>query len=77
MEKKKKTFDLFAESSDSEQDDGDGVSSVVEKGFMVQAPSVDEEGYYQPKAGEIILNKYRILGIAGKGVFSCVVKAIN
>ena len=28
-------FRRFQGSSDSEQDDGDGVSSVVEKGFMV------------------------------------------
>lgn len=40
-------------------------------------PSVDDEGYYQPKTGEIIYGKYRVLSIAGKGVFSCVVKAID
>ena len=40
-------------------------------------PSVDDEGYYQPKTGEIIQGKYRVTGMAGKGVFSCVVKAID
>lgn len=38
---------------------------------------VDVEGYYQPKIGEIIRNRYRVSGIAGKGVFSCVVKAFD
>ena len=44
---------------------------------MVHNPSVDDEGYYQPKIGEIVASKYRVQNIAGKGVFSCVVKAIN
>jgi len=55
--------------------------------------NIDSEGYYQPKVGEIInpsssINfddedikskpgQYKIIGIAGKGVFSSVVKAEN
>ena len=37
--------------------------------------TVDQEGYYQPKIGEIIMDKYKVTEIAGKGVFSCVVRA--
>lgn len=37
--------------------------------------SVDTEGYYYPKAGEIINNRYKVKSVAGKGVFSCVVRA--
>jgi hypothetical protein len=39
--------------------------------------SVDSEGYYLPRIGEIINERYRTTSIAGKGVFSCVVKAID
>jgi len=35
------------------------------------------EGYYQPKAGELIRDRYKVTSIAGKGVFSCVVKALD
>jgi serine/threonine-protein kinase PRP4 len=36
---------------------------------------IDIEGYYQPKIGEIIKSKYKVTSLAGKGVFSCVVRA--
>ena len=77
---KKKGFDLFAESSESEdsQDEKDGDQENASlKGFQVHNPSVDNEGYYLPKNGEIIHGKYKVLSVAGKGVFSCVVKAIE
>ena len=38
---------------------------------------IDAEGYYQPQVGELIRNRYKVKGMAGKGVFSCVVKAID
>jgi serine/threonine-protein kinase PRP4 len=41
-----------------------------------QVPTVDAEGYYQPKIGEFI-GRYRVTEIAGKGVFSCVVRAVD
>lgn len=34
----------------------------------------DAEGYYQVTMGEIFQNKYRVVGTAGRGVFSCVVQ---
>lgn len=39
--------------------------------------SVDSEGYYLPRIGEIINGRYINKCIAGRGVFSCVVKAID
>lgn len=30
-----------------------------------------------PKVGELIRGRYKVTGIAGKGVFSCVVKAVD
>lgn len=38
---------------------------------------MDIEGYYIPKTDEVIGEKYKVVSIAGKGVFSCVLKAIN
>jgi len=36
---------------------------------------LDQDGYYVPRIGELIQNKYRVVNIAGKGVFSTVIKA--
>ena len=36
---------------------------------------MDLEGYYQPKIGEIINSQFKVTEVAGKGVFSCVVRA--
>ena len=38
---------------------------------------MDHEGYYIPQVDELLDQKYRVAGIAGKGVFSCVVKAVD
>ena len=72
-------FDLFAESSDSDGEDNSQEGEAIgnKEGFTVVNPSVDDEGYYQPKTGEMIQNRYRVTGVAGKGVFSCVVKAVD
>ena len=37
----------------------------------------DNEGYYSHKKGEIINDRYEILGICGKGIFSTVVKVLD
>eukprot|EP00347_Sterkiella_histriomuscorum_P018165 403346545 len=72
--KTKKKFNMFDESSEEEDDH---VTQAIEKGFEVKAAQVDVEGYYLPKVGELIRGKYKVSGIAGKGVFSCVVKALD
>lgn len=39
--------------------------------------SLDRDGYYKPQPGELMNGRYKILSVAGKGVFSCVVKAVD
>jgi len=46
-------------------------------GYTEHEPKVDIEGYYIPKTDEVIGDKYKVISIAGKGVFSCVLKAVN
>jgi hypothetical protein len=45
------------------------------QGFNVHSISLDQDGYYIPRIGELIHNKYRVVNIAGWGVFSSVIKA--
>ena len=45
------------------------------QGFNVHSISLDQDGYYIPRIGELIHNKYRVVNIAGRGVFSSVIKA--
>lgn len=49
----------------------------IYRGITVNIASVDSEGYYQPKVGEMIMGRYITKCIAGKGVFSCVIKAVD
>ena len=37
----------------------------------------DAEGYYRARIGEVIIDRYRTLGIVGKGVFSTVIKCAD
>lgn len=37
----------------------------------------DGEGYYKPTIGEMVGNRFQILGIVGKGVFSSVLKCLD
>jgi serine/threonine-protein kinase PRP4 len=37
----------------------------------------DQEGYYKAMVGEVIDNRYRVLGMVGKGVFSTVLKCVD
>lgn len=37
----------------------------------------DSEGYYKARIGEVIADRYRTLGIVGKGVFSTVLKCLD
>ena len=37
----------------------------------------DQEGYYQPKTDEVLNQRYKVIDVAGKGVFSCVVRATD
>lgn len=42
---------------------------------MRSKTTLDSEGYYVPRMGQILAERYIVDGVAGKGVFSCVVKA--
>mmetsp|Transcript_12625 Transcript_12625/g.12438 ORF Transcript_12625/g.12438 Transcript_12625/m.12438 type:complete len:101 (+) Transcript_12625:32-334(+) len=68
---------MFMDSSDEEDKVDQNLNNALEKGYKVNVAQVDVMGYYQPKSGEVIKDKYKVLSIAGKGVFSCVVKALD
>jgi serine/threonine-protein kinase PRP4 len=75
--KNKKKVDLFAESSEDDDqikdanDDDNGVD--IEPALVKNM--ADQEGYYQPKTDEVLNQRYKVMDVAGKGVFSCVVRA--
>ncbi|CAI2359877.1 unnamed protein product [Moneuplotes crassus] len=75
------SFDMFNFDSDGE-DNQNIINKAVDQGIKIQSDdiNVDADGYYQPRIGEIITasstgKQYKIASIAGKGVFSVVVKA--
>ena len=51
--------------------------SVLEENMFLESNWDDNEGYYKARVGEIIAEKYRTLGVVGKGVFSTVLKCFN
>ena len=77
LDKKKKEYDLFADSSGDEEEERNKQEedSVVQVTQGQGKSLVDQEGYYQPKTGEVMNEKYKVTEMAGKGVFSCVVRA--
>jgi len=70
------SVDMFDTSTDSE-DEKDGVDPVKHHSHVRQSidTSDDHEGYYRPQLGEVLHNRYRIIGYYGKGVFSNVLRA--
>lgn len=61
-EKSEESFDMFNVDSENENEQ-DFIDQAVKKGFKVdtQDINVDADGYYQPKAGEIIEGKFHPL----------------
>ena len=43
----------------------------------MQANWTDGEGYYRTRVGEMIENRYKVLGTIGQGVFSTVLKCLD
>jgi serine/threonine-protein kinase PRP4 len=80
-----KVFDMFSSSpSDFIQPmlmpaNGTKLSSSVldVENKHLQSNWDDSEGYYKARIGEIIADRYRTLGIVGKGVFSTVLKCLD
>jgi len=64
-------FDMFGDDRDSSNE------VKPHKGHIrkIIDTTDDKEGYYRPQLGEIMGNRYRIIGYFGKGVFSNVLKA--
>lgn len=77
VSRKSSISDMFKiEDSDDERDNKD-----KDKNLILNLPCIDafedNEGYYIPKINEIINQKYKVISVIGKGVFSCVIGVIN
>jgi hypothetical protein len=59
--------------------DGEGVGRVTGEGEdpHLQSNWDDGEGYYKARIGELIGDRFQILGVVGKGVFSTVLKCVD
>jgi septal ring-binding cell division protein DamX len=71
--KSEESIDMFNVDSNDEDDDQENyIGKAVKEGFHVvsQDINVNVDGYYQPKVGEIVNNRYKIISIAGRGMFS-------
>ena len=68
---------MFKSTSSLEEDSKEIEKAVEVKGFTLQHSTIDAQGYFQPRIGEILDERFKITSIAGKGVFSCVVKAYD
>ena len=71
-EKEVDMFDMFAENLQNPADNVSVPTIVTSKQTDV---ITDKEGYVSVSIGQILAGRYKVLGDAGKGVFSCVVRA--
>ncbi len=57
----------------------DNLNSANKKNLnlLTDLESSDTTGYYTSKLNEIINEKYKIIGMCGKGIFSTVVKVVD
>lgn len=79
------SFDIFS-STPSELElkaAGPGAKRTLREGLAegedphLQSNWDDGEGYYRARIGEVIQDRFRTLGVVGKGVFSTVLKCID
>ena len=74
-------FDIFSDSPTAIKDSiistASGVPTKLGDDSNMDSNWNDSEGYYLPQIGELVLERYRTLGVVGKGVFSCVLKCID
>ncbi len=57
-----------------------GIPKLLDEGGddkALQANWTDTEGYYKTRAGEMVENRYKVLGLIGQGVFSTVLKCLD
>lgn len=81
-----KTFDIFS-SSPTAIDmaaNGAGEQKRINKAALLEGDDPllqsnwdDGEGYYTTRVGEVICDRYRVLGEVGKGVFSTAIKCLD
>ena len=58
--------------------DGEGAHGVLEgEDPHLQSNWDDGEGYYKARIGELVGERFQILGVVGKGVFSTVLKCVD
>ena len=64
------TPDMFSDEKPKKENN----TKNIDLGLSTKNESI---GYYIPKIGELIQNKYKIVGLCGKGIFSSVVKVVD
>eukprot|EP01125_Pyxidicula_operculata_P018367 TRINITY_DN651_c0_g1_i7.p1 TRINITY_DN651_c0_g1~~TRINITY_DN651_c0_g1_i7.p1 ORF type:complete len:493 (+),score=88.38 TRINITY_DN651_c0_g1_i7:230-1708(+) len=69
--------DMFADSPDDDEDKKENQEGGMRHTHVRRGVDAadDVEGYYVPQLGELLANRYHIVGVLGKGVFSVVLKA--
>jgi serine/threonine-protein kinase PRP4 len=80
------TFDMFSSSpADVLQVGNKNKHAQAKKGLVhddnedphLQSNWDDSEGYYKARIGEVVQDRYRTMGVVGKGVFSIVLKCFD
>lgn len=82
LQKEKLAFDMFSASPSDLEKAKSGRVALAEALMEGEDPHLqsnwdDGEGYYKARIGELIGDRFRILGIVGKGVFSTVLKCLD
>ena len=83
-----KTFDIFSSSPTAmalTAAGGGGQKQRLNKGAvlmegddpLLESNWDDGEGYYSTRVGEVVCDRYRVMGEVGKGVFSTAIKCID
>jgi len=71
-------FDMFSDKFDEKALDEANMEEVDEAAMMDRGDNYDDkEGYYAHRVGDVLNDRYKILGSYGKGVFSTVVRCLD
>ncbi|KAJ8598842.1 hypothetical protein CTAYLR_008544 [Chrysophaeum taylorii] len=75
--KESATFDMFGEDEPSEVVENPHLARRATAAQLAEEQTNwdDGEGYYMARPGEMIDDRYRVLGVVGRGVFSSVLRA--
>jgi len=70
-------FDMFSETFDEKVDEAN-MEEVDEAAMMDRGDNYDDkEGYFAHRVGDILNDRYKVLGSYGKGVFSTVLRCVD